>query len=77
MSFKPGTAVPFMPVWLVRVRRVDDYRIDDCLMQIRSLNVSINKADVKIAGMAKDNPNAMLLKTIPRVGYFSAPTIAP
>ena len=72
MSFKPGAAVPFTPVWLARVRQIGDYRIDDHPMQISSLNESIIKSDVKIAGMAKDNPGAMLLKTIPGVGYFSA-----
>ena len=76
MSFKPGAAVPFTPVWLARVRRVGDYRIDDHLMQIRSLNESIIKSDVRIAGMAKDNPDAMLLKTMPGVGYFSALVIS-
>ena len=54
MSFKPGAAAPFSPVWLASVRRIGDYRIDDHLMQIRSLNESIIKADV-IASMAKDN----------------------
>ena len=73
MSFKPGAAVPFTPVWLARVRQID-YRIDDHPMQISSLNESIIKSDVPIAGMAKDNPGAMLLKTIPGVGYFSAVT---
>ena len=56
MSFKPGAAVPFTPVWLARVRRIGDYRIDDHLMQISSLNKSIIKADVRISGMAKDTP---------------------
>ena len=76
MSFKLRAAVPFTPVWLARVRRIGDYRIDDHLMQISSLNESIIKSDVKIADMAKDNPDAMLLKTIPGVGYFSALVIS-
>ena len=59
ISFESGAAVPFTPVWLTRVRRIGDYRIDDHLMQIRSLNESIIKSDVRIAGMAKDNPDAI------------------
>ena len=76
IPFKPGAAVPFTPVWLARIRQIDGYGIDDHLMQIDSLNESIIKSDVKITGMAKDNPDAILLKTIPGVGYFLALVIS-
>ena len=71
IPFKPGAAVPFTPVWLARIRQIDDH-----LVQIDSLNESIIKSDVKITGMAKDNPDTILLKTIPGVGYFLALVIS-
>ena len=76
MPFKPGAAVPSTPVRLARVRRTGGCRTGGRPMQIRSLDESIIKADVRIAGMAGDNPNAVPLKTMPGVGYLSAPAIS-
>ena len=76
MPFKPGAAVPSTPVWLARVRRVGGCRTGGRPMQIRSPNESIIKADVRIAGMAGDNPDAVPLKTMPGAGYLSAPAIS-
>ena len=58
------------------VRQIDDYRIKEYLGQIEYHNDAIIRADTRIARLVKDNPNALLLKTIPGVGNFTALTVA-
>ena len=62
-------------MWLARVRQIGDYRIGDHIIQINSPNDLITKADVRVAHTVKNNPDAMLLKTI-GIGNYSALAIA-
>ena len=67
-----GRGTPFSPGWLMRVRGINDYRIHGYLRNIDAVNDLIAQADVRIADAVKASPNAMLLKTIPGVGNYSA-----
>ena len=71
LGFK-GRGTPFSPGWLMRVRGINDYRIHGYLRNIDAVNGLIAQADVRIADAVKASPNAMLLKTIPGVGNYSA-----
>ena len=76
MNFKAKGAKPFSPKWMGPIRQIDDYRIKEYLGQIEYHNDAIIRADTRIARLVKDNPNALLLKTIPGVGNFTALTVA-
>ena len=54
------------------MRGINDYRIHGYLRNIDAVNDLIAQADVRIADAVKASPNAMLLKTIPGVGNYSA-----
>ena len=54
------------------VRGINDYRIHGYLRNIDAVNDLIAQADVRIADAVKASPDAMLLKTIPGVGNYSA-----
>ena len=54
------------------MRGINDYRIHGYLRNIDAANDLIAQADVRIADAVKASPNAMLLKTIPWVGNYSA-----
>ena len=72
MSADPGAA-PFSSAWLAQVRRLGDYRIGGLLSSIERYDDLIRQADVRLARMVKESPEAMLLKSIPGVGNYSAP----
>ena len=76
MNFKAKGAKPFSPKWMGLIRQIDDYRIKEYLGQIEYLNDAIIRADTRIARLVKDNRNALLLRTMPGVGNFTALTVA-
>ena len=67
---------PFSTSWIHQVRLLKNYRINDNFEQIDHLNTLIRKADVTIAQAVKENENAMLIKTIPGFGNYSALAVA-
>ena len=67
-----GKETPFSPGLLLRVGGINDYRIHGYLRNIDAVNDLIAQADVRMADAVKASPNAMLLKTIPGVGNYSA-----
>ena len=75
MSVGPGAA-PFSSAWLAQVRKLGDYRIDGFLSSIERYDDLVHQADAKLARMVKGGPEAMLLKSIPGVGNYSAPVIS-
>ena len=75
MSVDPGAA-PFSSAWLAQVRKLGDYRIDGLLSSIERYDDLIRQADVRLARMVKESPEAMLLKSIPGVGNYSALVIS-
>ena len=74
-SVKPAST-PFTIGWTVRVRSLDDYRINGYLALIDFLKDRIVMADVRISDAVKKNPDAMLINTIPGVGNYSVLVIA-
>ena len=75
MSVDPGAA-PFSSAWLAQVRRLGDYRIGGLLSSIERYDDLIHQADVRLARMVRESPEAMLLKSIPGVGNYSALVIS-
>ena len=75
MSVDPGAA-PFSSAWLAQVRKLGDYRISGLLSSIERYDDLIRQADVRLARMVKESPEAMLLKSIPGVGNYSALVIS-
>ena len=67
---------PFSSRWLAQVRKLGDYRIGGFLRSIECYNDLIRQADVRVAAMVKNSPEAMLLKSIPGIGNFSALVIS-
>ena len=76
LNFKTHGTKPFSPKWLARVGQIDDYRIKEYFRQIEHHRDAIIQADVRVARMVRDNPDALLLTTIPGVGNFAALTVA-
>ena len=76
MSADPGAA-PFSSTWLAQVRKLGDYRIGGLLSSIERYDDLIRQAGVRLARMVKESPEAMLLKSIPGVGNYSALVIFP
>ena len=74
-SMKP-TGVPFTHRWVAQLRQMQDYRIDGYLAIIESLDNVIMRSDIRIRDAVNDNPDAMLLKSIPGVGDYTALIIA-
>ena len=74
-SVDPGAA-PFSFAWLAQVRNLGDYRIDGLLSSIERYDDLIRQADARLARMVKESPEAMLLKSIPGVGNYSALVIS-
>ena len=74
-SVDPGAA-PFLFAWLAQVRNLGDYRIDGLLSSIERYDDLIRQADARLARMVKESPEAMLLKSIPGVGNYSALVIS-
>jgi transposase len=46
--------------------------VNELLSVIEVLNVQIRKVSARIRSLAHDNEDAVLLTTIPRVGYYDA-----
>ena len=67
---------PFSSRWLAQVRKLGDYRIDGFFRSIECYDDLIKQADVRVARMVRENPNAMLLKSIPGIGNYSALVIS-
>ena len=51
-----------------RLAALNDYRIDEYMRQIESLDNMISDVNAKTYAMVKTNPDVMLLKSIPRAG---------
>ena len=75
MSVDSGAA-PFSPVWLAQVRKLGDCRIGGLLSSIERYDDLIRQADVRLARTVRESPEAMLLKSIPGVGNYSALVIS-
>ena len=67
---------PFSSRWLAQVRKLGDYRIGGFLSSIERYDDLIKRADARVASMVRESPNAMLLKSIPGIGNFSALAIS-
>lgn len=63
---------PFTQRYNEILREVNDYRINDYLRLIESLDTEIKDVSKKILSIAKEDEMAKLLMTIPGVGYYSA-----
>ena len=74
-SIKP-TGVPFTHRWIAQLRQMHDYKIDGYLAIIESLDNVIMKSDIRIRDAVNYNPDALLLKSIPDVGNYTALIIA-
>ena len=74
-SMKP-TGASFTHRWIAQLRQMHDYRIEGYLATIEFLNDVIIKSDVRIAEAVKNNHDALLLKSIPGVGDYTALIIA-
>ncbi len=70
----PGAT--FTGLYMKRLCALGDYRIDGFIRQIESLNDMISDINAKIYATVKTNSDAMLLKTIPGVGDYTALVIA-
>ena len=66
----------FTPAFNRALHCLKDWRIDEYLKGIISLDERISRADFKINDMVKDNEYAQILMSIPGVGKFTALTIA-
>ena len=66
----------FTPAFNRALHGLKDWRIDEYLKGISSLDERISKANFKINDMVKDNEYAQILMSIPGVGKFTALTIA-
>ena len=66
----------FSPAFVRALRRLKDWRIDEYLSAIGSLNERISTADFRINGMVKSNEYTQILMSIPGVGKFIGLTIA-
>lgn len=63
---------PFTKRYNEILREVNDYRINDYLHLIESLDTEIKDVSKKILSIAKEDEMAKLLMTIPGIGYYSA-----
>ncbi len=70
----PG--VTFTVTYNKRLKALGDYRIDGFLQQIKSLDMQIGDTNSKIYAAVRTNPDAMLIKSIPGIGDYSALVIA-
>ncbi len=67
---------PFSRPWISRVRDLDNFRINDKLSIIDSINDRIVGIDMRIKSAVADSPDAVLLQTIPGFGSYTALTMA-
>ena len=70
----PG--VTFTETYCRELKALGDYRIDGFLRHIDYLTLQIAEANYKVCAAVKSNPDAMLIKTIPGIGDYSALVIA-
>ena len=70
----PGT--PFSRSWNAKARALDDYRINENLKLIESINDSLTRIDARIRAAAKEDEDAVLLTSIPGIGPYRSLTIA-
>ena len=66
----------FTPAFNMALHSLKDWRIEEYLKGIRSLDEHVSRADFKINGMVKDNEYAQILMSIPGVGKFTGLAIA-
>ena len=66
----------FTPAFNRALHSLKDWRIEEYLKGIRSLDEHVSRADFKINGMVKDNEYAQILMSIPGVGKFTGLAIA-
>ena len=66
----------FTPAFNRALHSLKDWRIDEYLKGIGSLDECISRVNFKINDMVKDNEYAQILMSIPGVGKFTALTIA-
>ena len=66
----------FTPAFNRAPHGLKNWRIDEYLKGISSLDERISRADFKINDMVKDNEYAQILMSIPRVGKFTTLAIA-
>ena len=59
-------------MYIDRLLKLNDYRIDGYLKIITFLNDRIMEVDIRIKDMVKHDPNAQLLESIHGVGKFTA-----
>ena len=70
----PG--VTFTITYNNKLKALGDYRIDGFLQQINSLDMQIADLNSKIYAAVQINPDAILIKSIPGIGNYSALVIA-
>ena len=63
-------------MFIAGLRRLGDWRINQCLEMIVRLDEQILKTDLAIKGMAAANPAARLLTSMPGIGNFTALALA-
>jgi transposase len=62
----------FSAQYIVKLKELNDYRINTCVNIIESLNNEIKDVSYKILSYARENEIAKLLMTVPGIGYYSA-----
>ncbi len=67
---------PFSAPWIARVRKLDNFRIDDRLGVIDSINDRVARTDLRIKDAVADSPDAVLLTSVPGFGRYTALTLA-
>jgi len=70
----PG--VTFTITYNNKLKALGDYRIDGFLRQINYLNLQIADTNSKVYAAVKINPDAMLIKSVPGIGDYSALVLA-
>ena len=67
---------PFTRIYINKLKRLKDYRIDTYLKHLDACNEDIRAIDIKIHAKVQESEYAQLLLTIPGVGDYTALTIA-
>ena len=70
----PGST--FTSAFNMALHSLKDWRIEEYLKGIRSLDERVSRADFRINGMVRDNEYAQILMLIPGVGKFTGLAIA-
>lgn len=64
------------PTFVANLRKLGDWRIDQCLDMIARVDDQVVRTDIRIKGMVAANPAARLLTSVPGFGNFSALCLA-